>query len=429
MAKRDEDFPEAIKEVGEIEIGVGETKEYFNDFLSKLDLVSKKIKIPRTIYDRLSQCDKEIQVDLPVLLDKKWHDKEMVKVFSAYRIEHNNLLGPYKGGIRFHPSVNISELKYLAALMTIKCALMDLPFGGAKGGVVVNPKKLSRTELQRLSKGYVKKLGRFLGARKDIPAPDVGTDAAVMGYMYEEYKELTKDENAQAAFTGKPRHFGGIEGREEAVAIGANIILSKFIKQNSSIAIQGFGNAGYNMAEILRANGHKIVGISDSTGGIATKNGFEPREVLRWKKAHGTVKGIPGAFQITNEQLLKMNADVLVLAAIEGEVREDNASGIKAGVIVELANGAISPQAEDLLSGKIIIPDILANAGGVVASYVEWLQNIEDKGCNMAEVEKILEDKMLNALQEVTLAQQKYGVGMRDAAYIVAIQRLISKVG
>ena len=434
MVEKEEKMDEAIKEVGEIELGEGENKEMYSEFLERLESISRKIKIPRSVYERLRECDSIIEVDLPVLLDKKWHDKEMVKIYKAFRIQHNNFLGPYKGGIRFHPSVNSDEMQYLAALMTIKTALFDLPFGGAKGGVVINTKKLSKNELQRLAKGYIRKMIRFLGPRKDIPAPDVGTNSQIMSYMYEAYKELTKDENAKAAFTGKPLNIGGLYGREEATALGGFLILNEIVKQITresneplKVVIQGFGNAGYNIAEILVENGYKVIAISDSTGGIASSKGFSPREIAKWKRLRGTVKGIPAAIEISNEQLLKLKTDILVLAALENTVTEENASDIKANIILELANGAVSAKGEEMLSGKTILPDILVNSGGVIASYFEWLQNMEDKTFRKEQVEEMLKEKMLAAFQEVILTQQKYSVGMRDAAYIVAIQRIIDK--
>ncbi|MBI5148098.1 Glu/Leu/Phe/Val dehydrogenase [Candidatus Pacearchaeota archaeon] len=432
MVEKEREEIDGIKEVAEVEIGLGESSGLYEQFLDKLELVNSKIKIPKQVYERLKECDSSVEVDLPILLDKKWHDKDMVKIYHAYRVQHNNFLGPYKGGIRFHPSVNLDEIKYLAALMTIKTALVDVPFGGAKGGVVVNPKTLTKHEIQRLAKGYVKKVYRFLGPRKDIPAPDVGTDANVMAYMYEEYKELSKDENARAAFTGKPVNNGGIEGREEATSLGGFYILDEIIKQKGvsgelKAVVQGFGAAGYHIARILKEKGYKIIGISDSTGGIASIKGFDPDEVARWKRSKGTVMGIPGAINLTNERLLKLKTDILVLAAVENQITEENASEIKADIILELANGAISSRAEEMLYGKTIIPDVLANAGGVVVSHLEWLQNIEDKKFRIDEVENALKEKMLTALQEVILSQQKYEVNMRDAAYIVAIERIIEK--
>lgn len=425
----EERVEEAIKEVGEaVET---ESEEFYSDFLERLETVNSKIKIPRSIYERLKEPDSAIEVDLPVLLDKKWHDKDMVKIYRAYRVEHNNFLGPYKGGIRLHSAVNLDEMKYLAALMTIKTALLDLPFGGAKGGIAINPKMLSKNELQRLAKGYVKKMIRFLGPRKDIPAPDVGTDSRTMAYMYEEYKELTKDENSKAAFTGKPLDIGGIEGREEATALGGFYILNEITKHMQGaelkVAVQGFGNVGYNIAQILADNGYKVIAVSDSSGGIASTKGFNPKEVYRWKRTHGSVKGIPGSIDVTNEQLLKLKADVLVLAALENQIREDNAPEIKANIILELANGAITKKAEEMLAGKTIIPDVLANAGGVVVSYFEWLQNMEDKNFRFDEVENMLKEKMISAFNDAIMAQQKYSVSMRDAAYIVAVQRIIEK--
>lgn len=426
----EEKIEEAVKEVGET-VDV-EGQGLYERFLNKIDFIATKIKIPKTIYSRLRECDSAIEIDLPVLLDKKWHDKDMVKIYRAYRVEHNNILGPYKGGVRFHPSVNLDEMKYLSALMTIKTALINLPFGGAKGGVAINPKMLTRNELQRLSKGYIRKIVRFIGPRKDIPAPDIGTDSRVISYMYEAYKELTNDENAKAAFTGKPVEIDGMEGREEATALGGFYILNEIVKTQLAagelkVVVQGFGNAGFHIAEILADNGFKIIGISDSTGGIASTKGFNPSEVNRWKRTHGSVKGIPGAIDVTNDQLLKLKTDVLVLAALENQLTEENAKDIKANIILELANGAISPEAEEMLSGKTILPDILANAGGVIVSYFEWLQNIEEKKFRGDEVESMLKEKMLTAFNEVIIAQQKYGVSIRDAAYIIAVQRLIER--
>lgn len=364
--------------------------------------------------------------------------------FQAWRVQHNNLLGPYKGGIRFHPNVTEDELRTLSFLMTIKCAVMDLPFGGGKGGVAVNPKDITEKELEELSRGYIRAFYTYIGPDKDIPAPDVNTNSQIMAWMLDEYEKLA-GHSSPAAFTGKPIGKGGSKGRDRATGAGGAMVVVELIKklgkkpEEMKVAIQGFGNVGYHMAKELKARGFKIVALSDSKGGIMTEkpDGFDIDEVSKCKKEKGYLAGcycVGGVCdlrfgkKITNEELLELDVDILVLAALEDVITDKNADKIKASIIVEMANNPITLEADEVLhqNKKIIVPDVLANAGGVTVSYFEWVQGKEGKYWEEDEVMEKLEKKMTEAFSEVMKESEEKQISLRTAGYVCALMRLRS---
>jgi len=383
----------------------------------------------------LKEPQSVLAVNIPVKMDSG-----EIKVFKGFRSQHNNALGPYKGGIRFHPGVNKEEVIALSMWMTWKCAVAGIPFGGGKGGVIVNPKELSEGELERLSRGYVRAIAPIIGAKVDVPAPDVGTNGKIMNWMMEEYIKLkitTKNSKIinelRATFTGKPITVGGSLGRTEATGRGGVCVLQALLEKqfkikNSKlkIAVQGIGNVGFWFAKLALEAGFKIVAISDSKGGIKLVQSLDIGEVMKWKEKTGSVVGFSGTVQITNEELLATDCDVLVLAALENVITKDNAEKVKAKVIVEMANGPITPEADEILSAKqtIIVPDILANCGGVTVSCFEWEQNMKSEKWDERNVNERLKKTIIKAFEEVWEISQKKKVDLRKAAYIVAVDKV-----
>jgi glutamate dehydrogenase/leucine dehydrogenase len=351
---------------------------------------------------------------------------------QAYRSEHNNKLGPYKGGIRFHPEVTEDEVKALSVWMTLKNALLNLPLGGGKGGVVVDPKTLSRTELESLSRAYVSALFGIFGPTKDVPAPDVGTTPEVMAWMADEFNKLNGAE-AWATFTGKPLEVHGSLGRDIATSYGGKVVLDETVKRLNltspiRVAIQGMGNVGGGLAELfLDDPRYKLVAISDSRAGVCDPNGLDIQEVLNFKEDTGTLAGHPKA-TVSNEELLTLDVDVLVPAALENQLTEANAANVQAGIVLELANGPTTPEADKILKEKavLVLPDILANAGGVTVSFFEWQQNLNDETWSKEAVLSALTQKMHLATKEVLDWQADHKeASVRQAAQAVALTRLL----
>ncbi len=363
-------------------------------------------------------------------------DNGKKKVFKGWRIQHNSALGPYKGGIRFHPETVREEVQALATLMSIKCAVAGLPYGGGKGGVAVDPKTLSETELERLSREYAKKIAPFIGEDIDVPAPDVNTNPKIMAWMLDEYEKVI-GKKSPATFTGKPIAKGGSLGRTEATGRGGLIILkallsklnSKFKIQNSKlkVAVQGFGNVGYFFAKLAYEAGFKIVALSDSKGGIYDEKGINPEKAIEYKKKTGKLSGFQGK-DITNEDLLKLPVDILVPAALENVINEKNASRIKTKIILELANGPLTEEAFEYLDkkGVVIVPDVLANSGGVTVSYLEWVQGKQGYFWSEKEVNGKLEVMMNRAFEAIWEKSQKRKISLKQAAFEVAIERIVS---
>ena len=411
------------------------SKNIFEDALDRLKLIAEEADVDAEVVEALSHPEALIKATLPVRMD----DGSM-RYFRGYRCRYNSILGPTKGGLRFHPQVTVEEVQALALWMSIKCALVGLPFGGAKGGVEVDPKALSPMELERLSRAYVRAMADFIGPKVDIPAPDVYTNARIMGWMLDEY-EAIKRLRAPGVITGKPVRLGGSLGREEATGRGAYLCIRELAEREGwtpsekRIAIQGFGNAGYHAARLLQEDGYKIVALSDSKGGIYSENGFDIDSIWQHKQTehnmHGvyckhTVCDLVEHKQIDNEKLLQLDVDLLIPAALEGVIHEKNAKKIRAPYIVEIANGPVLSAAEPILekSGIMIIPDVLANAGGVTVSYFEWVQNRSGFAWTLDEIHQRLQEVMSNAFNEVWTIAKSEQRTLRSAAYSHAIRRI-----
>lgn len=352
------------------------------------------------------------------------------RTFEGFRVRHNTNRGPAKGGIRFHPQVDLDEVTALANWMTWKCAVTDVPFGGGKGGVVVDPKKLSKTELKRLSQAFMTAIASVVGPEKDIPAPDVGTTAEIMEWMLDAYNAAVGGDHP-GVITGKPLSRGGSVGRDDATARGGFYVLQEVIKhlklpKDFTLAIQGFGNAGQFMAKLCSEAGYRVVAVTDSTGGVHNPEGLDVPKLLVYKSKTGRVDGFPGQ-AITNQALLELPVDVVVPAALENQITQANANNIHAKIVLELANGPTTPEADDILfkKGIMVLPDILANAGGVTVSYFEWFQNQNHQKWTLEEVHKKLFDKMTSASKAVFDTAKQANTDNRTAALMVALRRVI----
>ncbi len=397
----------------------------------QLDRAAKIMGLDPQIHQFLREPMRVLEVTIPVKMDDG-----TTKVFKGFRVQYNDARGPTKGGIRYHPQETLDTVKALAAWMTWKTAVVDLPYGGAKGGIICDPKNMSKGELERLSRGYIRAIGRFIGPERDIPAPDVYTTPEIMAWMMDEYSKIV-GYNAPGVITGKPIEVGGSLGRGDATAKGGMYVLREAAKKikldlsKATVAIQGFGNAGqYAHKLVTEMFGSKVVAVSDSKGGIYNPAGLKFEEVLKHKEKTGSVINFPGAKNITNEELLELNVDVLIPAALENQITEKNADKIKAKIVLELANGPTTPEADIILykKGILDLPDFLANAGGVTVSYFEWVQNINGYYWTAEEVYEKLDKKMTKAFWDVMEMQEKYKVCPRTAAYIVSIKRVADAV-
>lgn len=378
----------------------------FESALKQLEKANKLINLDKEFIEKLKQINKILEAD--------------INSYKAYRVQHNNLLGPYKGGIRFHPTVDLDEVKSLAFWMTFKCAIANLPLGGAKGGINCNPKKLSKKEIEELSRKYVQAFYKYLGPKKDIPAPDVNTSSKIMDIMVNEYEKLTGDKT-KASFTGKSLNNGGSEGRESATAQGGIFILQEKFPNLNKVVMQGFGNAGMFAAKLLKNK--KIIAVSDSKGAIYDENGLNIEKLIKIKKQTGSVLNYE-AEKINN--LLELECDILIPAALENQITEKNANKIKAKVILELANGPTTPEADEILFKKniIVIPDILANSGGVTVSYFEYLQNLNNEHWTIEKVNNKLKENIIKSYESILEISKKYNCDLRTAAYITALEKL-----
>ncbi|MDE2590488.1 MAG: Glu/Leu/Phe/Val dehydrogenase [Patescibacteria group bacterium] len=391
---------------------------------AQLKKVAKIANIPPLLFARLSQPDRTITVSLPVQMDNK-----EVKVFSGYRVQHNNILGPYKGGLRYHPNVSMDEVRALAFWMTMKCAVVDIPFGGGKGGITVNPRELSENELKRLTKVFAQRLAPVIGPTVDVPAPDVNTNPQTMSWIVEEYSKIV-GKTTPAVITGKPLNKGGSLGRTEATGFGGGYVLERALQKlgikgkNLTVAVQGFGNVGYHAAVYLAKKGFKVVAVSDSKQGVYDENGLDPKAVLEHKEHNGTLAGMGKV--LTNEELLELKVDILIPAALENVITKENATRIKAKVVLELANGPTTDDADAILfkNKVVVIPDILANSGGVCTSYFEWYQNMKKLKWSKQEVFARLKKQLDRVTDETFTMQKKYTVTLRDSAYLLALKRL-----
>lgn len=378
----------------------------------------------------LAKCERELTVHFPVRMDDG-----SVQVFTGYRVQHNLARGPAKGGIRYHPDTNMDEVRALAMWMTWKAAVVKIPYGGAKGGVVCDPKKLSLTELENLTRRYTTEISVLLGPEKDIPAPDVNTNPQVMAWIMDTYS-MHLGYSVPGVVTGKPVEIGGSEGRAEATGRGVVYATIEAAKRlgislhEARVVVQGFGNVGATAALLLAEEGARIIAVSDSQGAIYNQHGFNPGNLLYHKRKAGSVVGFPGAERISGEDLLGLECEVLIPAALENQITGRNAARIKARMVVEGANGPTSPQADRILyeNGILVVPDILANAGGVTVSYFEWVQDNMKYFWKEAEINQRLQEIMMCAFGEVWQMAQKEKVDMRTAAYLLAVQRVANAV-
>jgi len=401
----------------------------FHNAMAQLDKVAKLRNFDSEFISRLRQPDRDIKISIPVKMDDG-----SLKIFEGYRVEYNNALGPYKGGIRYHPLTEISEVKALAFWMTLKCAVAGIPMGGGKGGITVDPKKLSAVELEKLSRGWVRGLSDVLGPHKDVPAPDVNTTPAIMAWMADEYAKITGDQSG-AVITGKPLEKGGSEGRNTSTAQGAFYVFETIKKEinlpeKCRVAIQGFGNVGSHAAEIFAAKGHVIVAVSDSKGGIYNSAGLDIQKVSEHKKSTGALAGFEGASNITNEKVLEAHCDLLIPGAFENVITEKNAGKIKAKAILELANGPVTPEADEILfkRGIPVVPDILANSGGVTVSYFEWQQNLKQEHWSEQEVFGKLRPMLEDSTRKIATLAREAGTYLRMGAFILALERIKEKM-
>ena len=400
------------------------------------------------LIDYLINPKRVMHVRFPVYMDDG-----SIQTIHGFRVLHNRVRGPGKGGIRYHPDVNEAEVCALAAFMTWKTAVVDIPFGGAKGGVACNPKELSRHELRRITRRFVAELGDAIGPHTDIPAPDVYTDQQTMAWIYDTFDQMHPGQNNRAVVTGKPLELGGSVGRDEATARGSLYATRQLLQRGvvpglesidgARVAVQGYGNAGSISARLFHGDGAKIVAVSDSRGGICCEDGLDPHAVLEHKAETGSVVGFPGTKAISNEELLAYDCDILIPAALECVIRADNADAVKAKLVVEDANGPLTTTADEILNAKgiVVLPDIVANSGGVVVSYFEWVQNLENQTWDLDKVQSLLDKKMTRAVNETVdrweLLRKRHtegfngtrtGPSMRDAALVNAIQRLATVI-
>ncbi len=396
-----------------------------------LSLVKQSVEMleySMDVYEHLSVPMRFVEVAIPVEMDDG-----SIKVFTGYRSQHNNVLGPFKGGIRFHPDSHVNEVKALSIWMTLKCALAGVPFGGGKGAVVCDPRKMSLKEKEKVSRGYVRSMGTILGPETDIPAPDVYTDAQVMAWMADEYTMIMR-EPAFGVVTGKPIPVGGCVGREEATSRGCVYIAKEAARtldipmKEARVAIQGAGNVGGFAALLMAEEGCKIIGISDSTSGVYDPAGLNIKDVINHKRQTGKLEGISGVKQITNQELLALDCDILIPAAMENQITGKNAADVKAKIVVEGANGPTTPEADQILkeNNVLVVPDVMANSGGVTVSYFEWVQNNYGFRWDFATVDKRLQEKMREAFNSVYgfYCDECVGSDMRTGAYMYSIKRL-----
>jgi glutamate dehydrogenase (NAD(P)+) len=388
--------------------------------------VADTFKIDPNLISVLKECKKAVVVSVPVVLDDG-----TVHAFEGYRVTHNIARGPSKGGIRYHPDVTLDEVKALAMWMTWKCALMNIPFGGAKGGIACDPKKLSGIELQKMTRRYTSEIINEIGPEKDIPAPDVGTDGRVMAWIFDTYS-MNKGHSVLGVVTGKPLNIGGSLGRLEATARGALYIIREALrKQGSTIAgqrvvVEGFGNVGMYLARFLAQEGATVIAASDSTGGVHNAKGIDVETAIAHKQETGALSGMKDAEKLTDEELLVLDCDVLAPCALEQVITSDNADKIKAKIICEGANGPTTPAADEILEdrGVLVLPDVLANAGGVVVSYFEWVQGLQEYFWKEDEVNARLNDISTRAFNETWATRESRGTSMRMAAYGLAVNRV-----
>src|SRR5688572_14197755 len=393
---------------------------------AQFDLAAERLNLDPGLRRVLREPRRELTVHFPVKMDDG-----SVQVYTGYRVQHNLGRGPAKGGIRYHQDVTLDEVKALAMWMTWKCAVVGIPYGGGKGGVIVDPQRLSRREVESRTRRFTTWVQVLIGPERDIPAPDVNTNAQTMAWMMDTYS-MHAGYTVPGVVTGKPISLGGSEGRNEATARGTVFCIIEAVRHlgmeltKSRVAVQGFGNAGSIAARLICDEGATVVAVSDSTGGIHAPGGLDISRVVQWKQEHGTVQGFPGASDISNAQVLEVDCDILIPAALENQITARNADNIKARLIAEAANGPTTPEADDILwkKSKFMIPDILCNAGGVTVSYFEWVQDLNRDHWSESVVNSKLKEIMVRAFQETLAIARRDQINMRTAAYLLAVQRV-----
>jgi len=406
--------------------GNGSSPSPLDVALQQMNEAADRIGLDQSIRNLLSKPKRVLSVSVPIRMDDG-----SVQVYDGYRVQHNLARGPAKGGIRFHPDVTMDEVIALAMWMTWKCAVVNIPYGGAKGGVIVDPSKLSITELERLTRRFISEISIIIGPEKDIPAPDMNTNPQVMAWIMDTYS-MHKGYSIPAVVTGKPIEIGGSRGRGEATSRGCVFTIIELAKkigmnlEGATVAVQGYGNVGSNAALIMEEIGCKVVAVSDDRGGLYNENGLDCKAISQTVKETGTVINYQEATHITNQELLALPVDILIPAAIENQITVKNADDVRAKIIAEGANGPLTPDADLILNdkGKIIIPDILANAGGVTVSYFEWVQGIQELFWSEEQVVNELQKRMVTAFGEVYDYAQTEKMDMRNAAYAIALQRV-----
>jgi glutamate dehydrogenase (NADP+) len=408
----------------------------FEQATSRLTMVAHQLDMSPEIVTRLSAPSLSVSVSIPVRMDDG-----SLRIFEGHRVQYDMTRGPAKGGIRFHPDVSLDEVTSLAFWMTVKCAVVDLPFGGGKGGIAVDPRQLSRLEIERLSRGYIRAIAGFIGPENDVPAPDVNTNETIMGWMADEYAQIVR-RKVPGVITGKPVALGGLPGRETATGRGALHVFGEWLSRQSidpgelSIAVQGFGNAGYHFARIAKENGFRVVGLSDSGGGIYSADGLDPVKVMHHKQTRRELKAMlycdstvceeAEHDKLTPQEVLEQDVDVLVLAALENQITAENAQKVRARMIVEIANGPVTPEADRILAEKgiTVLPDVLCNAGGVTASYFEWAQNRAGIYGDEARLAQRLGKVMERQANRVFDLAESKRIDLRTAAYVLGVGRI-----
>ena len=403
----------------------------FEVALKQLDEAAQLIKLDKGLHQVLAHPKRVLIVSLPVKMDSG-----EIRVFTGFRSQHNDARGPYKGGIRYHPQVSIEEVKALSMWMTWKCAVADIPYGGGKGGIICNPKQMSNGELERMTRRYAYAIADIIGPHTDIPAPDVYTGGKEMAWIMDTYSALKGNFVQPEVITGKPIAIGGSLGRNEATGRGLAFTVREAAKKlkinmkGATVVVEGFGNAGQFAAQLVEEQGATVIAASDSKGGVYNKTGMQIAALRKHKEKTGSVVGFPGAKSITNEELLETECTVLIPAALENQITGKNASKIKAKLVAEAANGPTTPEADDVLfRNKImVIPDILANGGGVTVSYFEWLQNLRREYWTEAEVNERLDKNITKSFLDTYATSEKYGVNMRQASTVLAVNRVVEAI-
>jgi glutamate dehydrogenase (NAD(P)+) len=403
----------------------------YQNALKQLDETAKLINLDPGIHKILSKPKRILTVSLPVKMDDGH-----IEVFTGFRSQHNDARGPFKGGIRYHPQVSIEEVMALSMWMTWKCAIVDIPLGGGKGGIICNPKELSQGERERLTRRYAYSISDIIGPHTDIPAPDVYTGGEEMAWIMDTYSTLRGNYNQPEVITGKSIPIGGSLGRTEATGRGVSIVVREAAKKldiqmnGAAVVVQGFGNAGQYAAKLVEEQGAKIIAVSDTQGAIINKNGFKVDELIRYKTKNRTIKGFDGSTEITNEELLTTECTVLIPAALENQITKDNASKINTKIIAEAANGPTTPDADNILyQNKIlVIPDVLANSGGVTVSYFEWLQNLRREYWTENYVNERLDSILTKAFRDIYDAHLQYNTNMRTASIASAVKRVAEAI-